>query len=257
MCVASATVKQRWMHHSSHLACVRAAWSMCTSPAYSSGSKARTQSHVNSASSTLRWPQRSSRSERYVKSTWIGHIGRSLQKGLLQIHNEVTFLKHCSFAVFSVAEAGDVYSRTSQDHVLGDIPYHCHHVCDMVSVCAHRPYYWGDKGWRVRMAFLDQVNSGGHRLHWRTGLHVRSVQDVHAAVPSVAGLQSRHLHSALPQPDWRQNPTADSDRQARYDSYVTRDGTSLVKNQHYILVALQSASVCLFVLFCFIVYRNL
>lgn len=45
------------------------------------------------------------------------------------------------------------------------------------------------------MAFLDQARGGGHRLHGRTGFHVRPVQSLHPPVEKTQGLQPRHIRA--------------------------------------------------------------
>lgn len=43
------------------------------------------------------------------------------------------------------------------------------------------------------VALLDQAGGGGHRLHWRTGVHVRPVQGLHPPVAETQGLQPGHI----------------------------------------------------------------
>ena len=48
------------------------------------------------------------------------------------------------------------------------------------------------------MAILDKTGCGGHRLHGRSGLHVRTVQGLRSAVAQAEGLQPRDLCAELP-----------------------------------------------------------
>lgn len=48
------------------------------------------------------------------------------------------------------------------------------------------------------MAVLDEAYRGRHRFHRRPRLYVRSVQNVHTALPAVARVQPRHIRSELP-----------------------------------------------------------
>lgn len=48
------------------------------------------------------------------------------------------------------------------------------------------------------MAILDKTGCGGHWLHRRAGLHVRTVQSLRPAVAQAEGLQPRHLCAELP-----------------------------------------------------------
>lgn len=48
------------------------------------------------------------------------------------------------------------------------------------------------------MAILDKTGCGGHRLHGRFGLHVRTVQGLRSAVAQAEGLQPRDLCAELP-----------------------------------------------------------
>lgn len=44
-----------------------------------------------------------------------------------------------------------------------------------------------------RVAILDQAGGGGHRVHRRTGVHVRPVQSLHSSMAEVKGLQPGHI----------------------------------------------------------------
>ena len=48
------------------------------------------------------------------------------------------------------------------------------------------------------MAILDKAGCGGHRLHWRSGLHVCPVQGLCAAMAQAEGLQPRDFCAELP-----------------------------------------------------------
>lgn len=48
------------------------------------------------------------------------------------------------------------------------------------------------------MAILDKTGCGGHRLHGRARLHVRTVQSLRPAVAQVEGIQPRDLRAELP-----------------------------------------------------------
>lgn len=42
--------------------------------------------------------------------------------------------------VFAVGEVADDSQRAQEDRVLSDVPHHCHHLCGLVLVRAHRPH---------------------------------------------------------------------------------------------------------------------
>ena len=48
------------------------------------------------------------------------------------------------------------------------------------------------------MAILAKGGCDGHQLHWRSGLHVRPVQGLRAAMAQAEGLQPRDLCAELP-----------------------------------------------------------
>ena len=96
--------------------------------------------------------------------------------------------------LWAVGATGHVHGGEAEDHLLGDVSHHCHHLRHLVALCAHRPHHGGGLQWQPGLAFLDQADRGGHRLHGGTGVYVRAVQDVRPADAALALLQQGHTH---------------------------------------------------------------
>lgn len=104
------------------------------------------------------------------------------------------------FSLFggAVGEAGDVARRAAQGSVFDHVSRGGHNVRGVVPVRADRAHRRGNADRCAGVALLDQADRGGHRLHRRTRLHVRPVQDVRAALQAVEGLQQNHLRAECP-----------------------------------------------------------
>lgn len=94
-----------------------------------------------------------------------------------------------------MGEAGDVASGAAQGPVFDHLPRGGHNVRGVVPVRPDRTHRRGDANGGVGVAFLDQADRGGYRVHGWTRLYVRPVQDVRAAVQAVEGIQQDHIRA--------------------------------------------------------------
>jgi len=94
-----------------------------------------------------------------------------------------------------VGEAEHEQPRTPQGSLLGALPCHRPHLRHVVTVRADRTYGHGDSRLQPRMGLLDQADRRRCGLHWRSGVHVRPVPHVPAAVSALASLQQRGVRA--------------------------------------------------------------
>ena len=142
-----------------------------------------------------------------------------------------------------MAEAGDEYDGTTQDHVLGDVSHHCDHMRHLVVVRAHRPHDRRDPRRRPRMAVLDKVDRCRDWIHRRTRVHVRSVQDVRTAMSAMARIQPHHIYTEPA--DAGQKGFGARHRDDRYGHITGNKARGAHSARDGIVIGLAAASVCI------------